>query len=217
MICSMTFANSEIFLECAAQVDSTQYACIICQVKMFEMFQTDLPNSLAPLLPAWINWWISIHSHDFMWYVFTHACPNFNSCLKFGHERGITLTLCAAFQSGNMSYINVLCVLLALWGATYGEYLFIRFCEIYCMLTHWGRATHKCVSKLTIIGSDNGLSLGRRQAIIWTNAGLLLIWPFGTNLSEIEIHTFSFKKMHLKMSSRKWQPFVSASICWYCN
>ena len=44
-------------------------------------------------------------------------------------------------------------------------------------LTHWGRVTHICVSKLTIIGSDNGLSPDRRQAIIWTNAGLLLIGP----------------------------------------
>ena len=42
-------------------------------------------------------------------------------------------------------------------------------------LTHWGRVTHICISKLTIIGSDNGLSPGRRQAIIWTNAGILLI------------------------------------------
>ena len=33
-------------------------------------------------------------------------------------------------------------------------------------LTHWGQVTHKCVGKLTIIGSDNGLSPGRRQAII---------------------------------------------------
>ena len=42
-------------------------------------------------------------------------------------------------------------------------------------LTHWGRLMHICVSKLNIIGSDNGLSPGRRQAIIWTNAGILLI------------------------------------------
>ena len=35
--------------------------------------------------------------------------------------------------------------------------------------------THICVGKLTIIGSDNGVSLGRRQAIISTNAGILLI------------------------------------------
>ena len=38
--------------------------------------------------------------------------------------------------------------------------------------THWGRATHTCVSKLTIIASDNGLSPGWRQAIIWNNAGI---------------------------------------------
>ena len=48
-------------------------------------------------------------------------------------------------------------------------------------LTHWGRVTHICVSKLTIIGSNNGLLPDRRQAI-------------------------SFKKMHLKMSSGKWRP-----------
>ena len=79
----------------------------------------------------------------------------------------------------------------------------------YCHLTHWGRVTHICVGKLTIIGSDNGLSPGRRQAIIWTNAGILLIGPFGTNFSEILIatETFSFKKMHLKMSSAKWRLF----------
>ena len=78
-----------------------------------------------------------------------------------------------------------------------------------CGLTHWGRATHKCVSKLTIIGPDNGLSPGRRQAIIWTNAGILLIRTLGTNFSEIlsEIHSFSFKKIPLKMSSGKWRPF----------
>ena len=75
-------------------------------------------------------------------------------------------------------------------------------------LTHWGRATHICVGKLTIIGSDNGLSPERRQAIIWTNAGILLIGPLGTNFNEIliSIQTFSFKKMHLKVSSAKWRP-----------
>ena len=82
-------------------------------------------------------------------------------------------------------------------------------------LTHWGRVTHLCVGKLTIIGSDNGLSPGRCQAIILTIAGILLIEPLGTNFSEIiiRIQTFSFKKMHLKMASAKWRPFVSASMC----
>ena len=75
-------------------------------------------------------------------------------------------------------------------------------------LTHWGRVTHICVSKLSIFGSDNGLSPGRHQAINWTNAGIWLIGPLGTNFSEIfiGIQTFSFKKMHLKMSSAKWRP-----------
>ena len=76
------------------------------------------------------------------------------------------------------------------------------------IITHWGRATHICVSKLTIIGSDNGLSPGRGQVIIWTNDGILLIRTFRTHFSEIvsEIHTFSFTKTHFKMSSGKWRP-----------
>ena len=76
-------------------------------------------------------------------------------------------------------------------------------------LTHWGWVTHVYVSNLTIIGSDNGLSPGRRQAIAWTNVGILLIGPLATNFSKmlIEIHTFSFKKIHLKMSFGKWRSF----------
>ena len=76
-------------------------------------------------------------------------------------------------------------------------------------LTHWGRVTHICDGKLTNIGSCYGLSPGRRQAIIWTNAGITLIGPLGTNFSEIliGIQTFSFKKMYLKVSSAKWRPF----------
>ena len=76
-------------------------------------------------------------------------------------------------------------------------------------LTHWGRVMHICVVNLIIIGSDNGLSPERRQAIIWTNAGIVSIEPLGTNFSEIliGIKIFSFKKMRLKMSSGKWRPF----------
>ena len=76
-------------------------------------------------------------------------------------------------------------------------------------LTHWGRVAHICVGKLIIVGSDNGLSPGRHQAIIWTNAGMLLTGPLGANFSEllIRIQTFSLKKMRFKVSSVKWQPF----------
>ena len=76
-------------------------------------------------------------------------------------------------------------------------------------MSHWGRVTHICVSKLHTIGSDNGWSPGRSQTIIWTNAGIFLFGPLGSNFSEIliEIDTFSFKKMHLKLSFAKWRPF----------
>ena len=85
-------------------------------------------------------------------------------------------------------------------------------------LTHWGRVMHICVGNLASLGPDNGLLPGRRQAIIWTDAGILLIGPLGTNFSEIliDIHTFSFTKMHLKMSSTKWRPFclgLNVSTC----
>ena len=61
---------------------------------------------------------------------------------------------------------------------------FFIFFNIYnVILTHWGRVTHIRVSNLTIIGSDNVLSPDLRQAIIWTNAGILLIQTLGTNFS----------------------------------
>ena len=59
--------------------------------------------------------------------------------------------------------------------------------------------------------SDNGLSHGRRQAIIGTNAGILFIGPLGTNFDEI--YTFSFKKMYLKMSFGNGGHPVSALMC----
>ena len=74
-------------------------------------------------------------------------------------------------------------------------------------LAHWGRVMHTCVSKI----NHHRLRqwLGRRQAIIWTSARILLIRNSETNFSGIfsEIHTFSFKKMHLKMSSANWWQF----------
>ena len=72
---------------------------------------------------------------------------------------------------------------------------------IFNSLTHWrcccnfccvGRVIHISLSNLTTIVPDNGLSLGRCQAIIWTNAGILLSRTIGTNFSEVlsEIHAF---------------------------
>ena len=55
------------------------------------------------------------------------------------------------------------------------------------------------------MGSDNGMSPGQCKVIIWTNAWILLIVPLGTSFNEILIktHTFSFKRIYLKMSSGK--------------
>ena len=60
-----------------------------------------------------------------------------------------------------------------------------------------------------IIDPDNGLSHDRRQAIILANVEILLIGPLEIYLGKIfiEIQTCSFKKMHLKISLTKWQPF----------
>ena len=95
-----------------------------------------------------------------------------------------------------------------------------RFCfDQLTSLTHWGRMMHICVGNLTITGSDHGLFPGRRRAIIWTNAGLLLIGTWGTNFGDIliEIHTFLFKKMHLKRAFGKWRPFCSGLNELNCN
>ena len=64
-------------------------------------------------------------------------------------------------------------------------------------LIDWGRLTHICVGHLTIIGSDKCLSPGRRHAIIWTDAGILLIGPSETDFNEIiikKIIHFHWKK-----------------------
>ena len=87
------------------------------------------------------------------------------------------------------------------------------------LLTHWGWVMHICVVNLIIIGSDNGLSPDRLQAIIRTNDGILLIGPLRTKFSEIliKIQAFSFKKMHLKISIGKWWPLclgLSVLVHW---
>ena len=66
-----------------------------------------------------------------------------------------------------------------------------------------------CMRQWSNYSSNNGLSPGRRTAIVWTNEGILLIATLATNFREIliEIHTFSSKKIHLNMSSAKWRLF----------
>ena len=102
-----------------------------------------------------------------------------------------------------LSHIPVVSYLTYIYCILVGSAAHIVLSE--CHLTHWGRVTHKCVGNLTIIGSDNGLSPGRRQAIIWTNVRILLFGPLETNCSEIwiEVNIVSYMKMHWKISSVK--------------
>ena len=99
-----------------------------------------------------------------------------------------------------VSWARMACVFVVYWALSQ---------TFNCMLTYWGRATHISISKQTIIGSDNGLSHGRRQAIIWTNDGILLTGTLGTNfhVTLSDIYTFFFMKMHLKMWSGKRRSF----------
>ena len=82
------------------------------------------------------------------------------------------------------------------------------------MLSHWGRDTHICVSKLTIIVSDNGLSPGRRQAINWNN-DILLIRPSATKFNEIliEIHTFFIQEHPVHNGIWKMAAILSMPLC----
>ena len=110
----------------------------------------------------------------------------------------ICLTIAGTYPVISYMSSSITCFDIVLW-------CWIDWSFPYINLTHWDRMMHIWVGKLTIIGSDNGLSPECRQANIWTNAGILLIGPLGTNFSEIliEIQTFWLKKIRLKMSSAK--------------
>ena len=129
----------------------------------------------------------------FVWKLFY-----FNGNFTQISDNGLALTRCQAIVWTN-------------YGPVYWcIYVSLGFDE----LTLWGRVTHMCIGNLTIIGSDNGLSPCRRQAIVWTNAGILLIGPLGTNFSEIliGIQTFSLKNCIWKRCLQNGVYFVSASM-----
>ena len=73
---------------------------------------------------------------------------------------------------------------------------------------YWGQVTHVCVKNWVIIGSKNGLSPVRHQAIPCTNDDLLLTETLGINFGEIlfEIKAFLPKKTYLILSFAEWRP-----------
>ena len=77
--------------------------------------------------------------------------------------------------------------------------------------------TNICAGNTIIIGSDNGLSSGWHQALIWTNAGIRLIGPLETNFNEISIKMltiFHSNKCIWMGRLRNSGHFVSATMCY---
>ena len=93
--------------------------------------------------------------------------------------------------------------------------MWLKCYQMASSLTHWGQVTHICSSKLTIIGSDNGVSSDQPQTVIWTNDRILLIWTLVTNFSEIlsEIHTLSLKKNPFENTVWKMAAILPQPLC----
>ena len=135
-----------------------------------------------------------------------------SSCY-YMHQRNVNL---AGYSISDFGHTKVQCLISDIqltsrssWTSANAAYELASKVVLIYHSTHWDRVTQKSVSKFTINSSDSALSPIRHQVIIWTNAGILLIRTLRTNFSEtvIQIHTFSNKKMHLKMSSGKCRPF----------
>ena len=105
-------------------------------------------------------------------------------CGEFTSHRWIPL-LCETISTRSLIADGI--GVLILIGREMNRQLYAFF-----VLIHWGRVTHICVSKLTVVGSDNGLPPGRRQAIVWTNAEILLIGPSGTCFRNLNRNSYVF-------------------------
>ena len=75
-------------------------------------------------------------------------------------------------------------------------------------ITDWGRVTHICISKWTIIGSDNGFVTWSASSHYLNQCWNIINFTLKNRFQWlIKIHIFSFKKMHLKMLSAEWHLF----------
>ena len=170
-----------------------------------------------------------VNSNQHMAQITVHGPHTVNSLWPsdaiWQHKSGSTLAqVMACCLTAPSHYLNQCWLLIskALWHLPVSN--FTTSCQATILgiwslnytLTHWGRVTHICVSNLTIIGSDTGLSPDRRQAIIWTNAGILLIGPprnkTSMNFLSKFIH-FQSRKSIWKCCLRNGVHFISASMC----
>ena len=138
-----------------------------------------------------IGWW---HSTSYIYiyiYIYIYSCL-YNACHSYLNTACTGVWCQYLFlRKGNYSLFSAEVVTVM---ATQYESYVNSGQTVHVHLNHWGRVSHVCVNKLTITGSDNGLSPGRHQVIIWTNTGILLIGSLETNFSDIliEIRIFQF-------------------------
>ena len=78
-------------------------------------------------------------------------------------------------------------------------------------LIHWGRVTHMCVSKLTIIGSDNGNYLNQCRYIVNWTLGKKIQWNRTWHVY-VFIHENAFETVVRKMAA-----ILSQSPCGYAR
>ena len=87
------------------------------------------------------------------------------------------------------------------------------FCLGHNVLTHWGRVTHICVGKLTIIGSDYGLSPETALSHYLNQCWNIVNWILGNKLhrnfnrnSNISIHENALEDVVCELASILSQP-----------
>ena len=225
MACCL-FENQAITWTNASLVSIGEIGEISIKIQQFSFNEVHLIISAAKLLPFCLGLNVLTHwgrdkmaaifqttfSNAFSWMTMYKFRLNFTEvCSQGSNYQHSSMVQIIMFWHwpGDKSFSETMMVsLLPQWVKRQNTKVSILMTLLFLdELTHWDQVTHICVTKLTIIGSNNGLVLGWHQAISWTKAGILLIGPPGTNFNEIliEIYTFSFKKMHLTMSSGKWQ------------
>ena len=76
-------------------------------------------------------------------------------------------------------------------------------------LINWGRVTHICVSKINHHWSREWFVAWSAPSHYLNQCWIIVHWNLKNKLqwNLNKICTFTFKKMHLKMSSVKWRPF----------
>ena len=162
------------------QVTGHATTCAVNNNRGFNFFSAEmLAECIIPPVRHWNNLMNVFQCNrpdcDFLENEAYHKKAYYFEFIHVSWGSGKTKYVPIPYIHGWIARVNMCCTSMSIW--TIYMYLWP-----WSHLTHWGRVTHICIGNLTIIGSDNGLSPGRRQVIIWTNAGILSIGPLRNKL-----------------------------------